>query len=331
MIYVDSLERWGSFGYHGKDADQAQRVGARNDHMWCHMFADKADCVELHEFARRVGLHRAWFQGDHYDLTPSRRRVAVALGARQVTRVEAVSIWRSYREKKMTFSLPPLRIGTSKLPPLPPRTVPAKGLLSPPAAQVVEPERPVVLTPDEYAKHKSSKKENYCTPAPFLEVVTELGPIGLDPCSNEHSLTCAKVEYRFDKGQDGLVLPWSGFGLVFVNCPYGRKTGAWLRRMSAMGDQGVEIVGLVAARPDTIEFQNCTAPLVCFWRGRLIFLDGDTGLPPCDAKGKPTGAIFPQAVLYWGPQRERFTELFTYDAKRPKGQRGGRVVPWGGG
>lgn len=188
----------------------------------------------------------------------------------------------------------------------------------------------VVLDEDEYAAHKSSKKENYCTPASFLELVTELGPIVLDPCSNEHALTCARTEYRLDKGQDGLVLPWDLGGLVFCNPPYGRKLRAWLRLMCYWAARGVEIVGLVTGRPDTIGMQESTADLVCFWRGRLVFNDGDTGLPVVDDDGREMGAIFPQAVLYFGPQVERFEAVFSYDASRPKGQRGGKVVPWGG-
>jgi predicted kinase len=39
---------------------------------------------ELHEFAGRLGLRRAWFQRDHYDLPPHRRAAAVAMGAEEV-------------------------------------------------------------------------------------------------------------------------------------------------------------------------------------------------------------------------------------------------------
>lgn len=99
MIYVDELLEWGAAGqYRGKDAAQAERVGARNGHKWCHMFADEADCEELHAFASKIGMRRDWFQGDHYDLTLSRRNMAVALGAKQVARAEAVAIWRKQRE-----------------------------------------------------------------------------------------------------------------------------------------------------------------------------------------------------------------------------------------
>jgi len=49
----------------------------------CHLFADSTE--ELHAFAGRLGLKRGWFQGqsrlDHYDLTPGKRRQAIALGA----------------------------------------------------------------------------------------------------------------------------------------------------------------------------------------------------------------------------------------------------------
>jgi hypothetical protein len=53
---------------------------------WCHLQADTAD--ELHKFAAKLGLRRAWFQTrpgrpelDHYDVTASKRDQAIALGA----------------------------------------------------------------------------------------------------------------------------------------------------------------------------------------------------------------------------------------------------------
>src|SRR4029079_5049014 len=56
---------------------------------WCHMVSDTSE-EELHAFAARIGCQRSWFQGPprhraHYDLTPSRRARAVALGAVEVT------------------------------------------------------------------------------------------------------------------------------------------------------------------------------------------------------------------------------------------------------
>jgi hypothetical protein len=51
-----------------------------------HMLAN--DLEALHAMAARIGLKRAWFQGDktfaHYDLTASKRALAVAAGATEI-------------------------------------------------------------------------------------------------------------------------------------------------------------------------------------------------------------------------------------------------------
>ncbi len=51
--------------------------------LWCHLVANTLP--ELHEFAQKLGLRRAWFQGGtvypHYDVTVSVRDKALALGA----------------------------------------------------------------------------------------------------------------------------------------------------------------------------------------------------------------------------------------------------------
>ena len=53
----------------------------------CHMLADTV--VELHEMADRIGLKREWFQPlsrPHYDLSKTRRALAVKAGAIEVDR-----------------------------------------------------------------------------------------------------------------------------------------------------------------------------------------------------------------------------------------------------
>lgn len=83
MIYVDPLHPWG-WKMHGKTVDS------------CHMITDQADLAELHEMAQKIGLKRAWFQDKpgrpHYDLTKSRRDVAVECGAVQVSSRQALKI-----------------------------------------------------------------------------------------------------------------------------------------------------------------------------------------------------------------------------------------------
>lgn len=89
-IYVDALASWG-WKMRGREVRS------------CHMFTDSLDLEELHAFAERIGMLRAWFQphnrvAPHYDLTSSRRAVAVQLGAIEVGRREASGIWRARRE-----------------------------------------------------------------------------------------------------------------------------------------------------------------------------------------------------------------------------------------
>jgi hypothetical protein len=70
-VYVDELVVW----YHAKH--RCFKNGS------CHLTSDNLD--ELHEFARRLGLKRAWFQerssAPHYDLSPAKREQALKLGA----------------------------------------------------------------------------------------------------------------------------------------------------------------------------------------------------------------------------------------------------------
>lgn len=93
-VYVDAIFYARRFGYGRGDGNQAlaAATGAKNNHRWCHMWADTPE--ELHALAARIGLRRSWFQEHsrlpHYDLTPGRRRAALAAGAIEMSVVE----WR---------------------------------------------------------------------------------------------------------------------------------------------------------------------------------------------------------------------------------------------
>ncbi len=73
----------------------------------CHMFTDDVDLTELHEMALKIGMKRQWFQdkktAPHYDLTESRRMLAVNFGAIELDRKDSVEIWKLRREKLSKF------------------------------------------------------------------------------------------------------------------------------------------------------------------------------------------------------------------------------------
>lgn len=146
----------------------------------------------------------------------------------------------------------------------------------------------------------SSARDSWNTPPEVLDRLRAWAPIGLDPCSNASSIVHAATEWRLERGEDGLSLPWADRGLVFVNPPYGRALGPWLAKCTSEGVRGVEVVALVTGRPDTRWFQaaarSCAA--LHFWAGRLTFL------------GAPHPAPFPSCLFYWGPRPFGFLAAF---------------------
>ena len=69
--------------------------GARNGYgrmVMCHMLANTPN--ELHAMADAIGMRREWYQSPdkasfpHYDLSLSRRKLALERGAKEVTRKE---------------------------------------------------------------------------------------------------------------------------------------------------------------------------------------------------------------------------------------------------
>jgi DNA N-6-adenine-methyltransferase Dam len=110
------------------------------------------------------------------------------------------------------------------------------------------------------------------------EIFTALGlAFDLDPCSPPGGLPWVPASTHFDKSHDGLARPWHG--RVWVNPPYDRETGNWLRRFV----EHQHGVALVFARVDTKWFHSIAARIdaACFIAGRLRFVraDGSPGKP----------------------------------------------------
>jgi hypothetical protein len=66
------------------------------------MVADTLE--ELHRMARKIGLKREWFQDHdipHYDVTNPKRRLAVANGAKEITRKELYEFIKRWRASEL--------------------------------------------------------------------------------------------------------------------------------------------------------------------------------------------------------------------------------------
>lgn len=76
----------------------------KNGRLWYHMAADTLDA--LHGMADNIGLERRWFQNKnpkfpHYDITESKRRLALQHGAIAITGREMVMWNRDRLDKEL--------------------------------------------------------------------------------------------------------------------------------------------------------------------------------------------------------------------------------------
>lgn len=95
-VYVDPI-----FQLSSRDP-QAFKLGKRTGHKWCHMFCDPISIGNLHMVASRIGMRLQWFQNKpgfpHYDLTPSKRVLAVNMGVKELTREEFAEFIRKWKK-----------------------------------------------------------------------------------------------------------------------------------------------------------------------------------------------------------------------------------------
>lgn len=68
-----------------------------------HMLADTEE--ELHEMARKIGVSRTWYQGDHYDIAISKRALAIKYGAKEITLREMGTFAKKQREEAYELKL----------------------------------------------------------------------------------------------------------------------------------------------------------------------------------------------------------------------------------
>lgn len=161
----------------------------------------------------------------------------------------------------------------------------------------------------------SSQKMDWLTPPEFIERVKKMGPIALDPCAPQppHESFVAPFKEFTERGLERPWGEWKSRGLVFVNPPYGRAIEQWMAKCATESREGVEIVALIPSRTDSRWFRSSvfeSASAVCYYTGRIVFWDPETRGPVLDAKGRPTSAPFPCAVVYYGNRVSLFAKTF---------------------
>lgn len=135
--------------------------------------------------------------------------------------------------------------------------------------------------------HFSSESAEWPTPQPFFDGLNAEFGFTLDPCCTHASAKCTSY---FTAEDDGLAQPWAPHR-VFMNPPYGRTIGAWMRKAYEESKSGALVVCLVPSRTDTVWWHDYAARgEVRFVRGRLKF------------GGHKNSAPFPSAVVIFKPE-----------------------------
>ncbi|MGB6294809.1 MAG: DNA N-6-adenine-methyltransferase [Rivularia sp. (in: cyanobacteria)] len=152
----------------------------------------------------------------------------------------------------------------------------------------------------EGSKESLSSDEWYTPPHIFELVLQMLGKIDLDPCADDGKQIPATLHYT--AMDDGLIREWEG--RVFMNPPYS-KPSVWMNKLQAEIESGrvTEAIALVPAATDTKWLSPfLKSQPVCFWTGRIKFLD--TNYKP------RLSARQAHCLLYWGKNWQRFKEIF---------------------
>ena len=141
----------------------------------------------------------------------------------------------------------------------------------------------------------SSKTCEWETPQDFFDKLNNEFHFEVDVCSTHEN---AKCEKHYTIAEDGLSQEWKG--VCWLNPPYGREIGKWIRKAyesNVFG--GGTIVCLIPSRTDTKWWHDYVmkADEIRFVRGRLKF------------GGSKNSAPFPSAVVVFrgGKQSSKIT------------------------
>ena len=128
----------------------------------------------------------------------------------------------------------------------------------------------------------TSNTDLWATPQDFFDQQNVLyGPFTVDVCADA---TNAKCPVYFDKITDGLKQTWTG--KCWMNPPYGREIGKWMKKAYESAGNGTVVVCLVPARTDTRWWHDYAVKgQITFVRGRLKF------------GGSKNSAPFPSALV----------------------------------
>ena len=133
--------------------------------------------------------------------------------------------------------------------------------------------------------HFMSKQSDWATPQCLCEGLNAVFGFELDVCATSENAKCKRV---FTPDDDGLKQAWTG--TCWMNPPYGREIGSWMRKAFESSLSGALVVCLVPARTDTQWWHKyAMRGEIRYLRGRLKFGTSSNSAP------------FPSAIVIFRP------------------------------
>ena len=141
--------------------------------------------------------------------------------------------------------------------------------------------------------HFSSKTDEWETPLDVFRPLNARFGFTLDVCATPQNTKCKRY---FTRKEDGLKQDW-GSEICWMNPPYGREIGKWMRKAHETGKHGGVVVCLVPSRTDTAWWHDYAMKgTITFLRGRLKF------------GGHKNAAPFPSAIVVFGGEVKQAKE-----------------------
>ena len=121
-----------------------------------------------------------------------------------------------------------------------------------------------------------SQSVEWTTPPDLFAALDAEFHFDLDVAASHENALCARY---FTKETDGLAQPWRG--VCWMNPPYGREIGAWMRKAWQSAAEGATVVCLLPARTDTTWWHDYVARAdeIRLLRGRLKFSNSQYSAP----------------------------------------------------
>jgi phage N-6-adenine-methyltransferase len=132
--------------------------------------------------------------------------------------------------------------------------------------------------------HFSSKSDDWATPQELFDELNAVHNFTLDVCASPSNSKCKNY---FTKATNALEQEW--YGVCWMNPPYGREIGLWMKKAYETSFNNSKVVCLVPARTDTAWWHDYAMKgEITFLRGRLKFGDHKNSAP------------FPSAIIVFG-------------------------------